>query len=161
LPELRSRIPGHFLGEQLDAAVPKIEQWLTSTGRFQPVEATNPVSETYQAALAHFRQKQGLIEADVWQALRQANLPPSCLNDNNEYVAHGVSAALTLGDLNYLDVDVTWGEGLLKHYALPPDVLRRYLEIYHHAAIAHLDKRGQPIIAWLAQFIDKQTKHNS
>ncbi len=161
LPELKSRIPGHFLGEQLDEAVPRIEQWLTSTGRFQPVEATNPVSERYQEALAHFRQKQAMIEADVWQALRDAKLPPSCLNDNNEYVAHGVSAALTLGDLNYLDVDVTWGEGLLKHYALPPDVLRQYLQIYYRAAVTHLDERGQPIMTWLAQFIDKRVNHQS
>ena len=134
---------------------------MTSAGRFQPVDATEPVSETYQDALTHFRQNQAMIEADVWQALRGAKLPPSCLNDNNEYVAHGLSAALTLGDLNYLDVDVTWGEGLLKHYALPPDVLRQYLEIYYHAAVNHLDERGQPIINWLAQFIDKQTKRKA
>jgi len=74
------------------------------------------------------------------------------LNDNNEYLAYGIGAALTLGDLNYLNADVTWGEGLLSNYSLPPDMLNQYLEIYYEAAKTHLDERGEPIITWLAQF---------
>jgi DNA-binding transcriptional MerR regulator len=150
IPELRPRIPGYYLGDQIDEAIPNLERWLA--GPLQPVTADKPVSEAYHQALSHFREKQSLIEADVWQALREVNLPPNCLNDNNEYLAYGIGAALTLGDLNYLNADVTWGEGLLSNYSLPPDMLNQYLEIYYEAAKTHLDERGEPIITWLAQF---------
>ncbi len=152
IPELQSRVPGYYLGKQIEDAMPNLEQWLISSSPLQPVAAQQPASEAYQEALKHFREKQSLIEADVWQALREVNLPPNCLNDNNEYLAYGIGAALTLGDLNYLNADVTWGEGLLSNYSLPPDILSQYLEIYYEAAKTHLDERGEPVITWLAQF---------
>lgn len=161
LPHLRTRIPGYFLGEQIDQAVPSLEKWLTAASPLQPVAAAEPASEAYRQALAHFRERQTLIEAEVWQAVRQAELPPSCLNDNNAYVAHGLNAALTLGDLNYLDVDVTWGEGLLKHYSLSPHVLHQFLQLYYQAAQTHLAEPGKPILTWLAQFINNQAGKKS
>lgn len=153
IPELRSRIPGYYLGDQLDQAVPNLERRLN--GPLQPAEAEKPVSEAYQQALSHFRENQSLIEADVWQALREVNLPPNCLNDNNEYLAFGIGAALTLGDMNYLNADVTWGEQLLSNYALPADMLDQYVKIYYEAAKKHLDERGEPVVTWLAEFLDK------
>ena len=154
MPELRSRIPGYFLGEEISEAVPNLEKLLKSGSPLPPVAPEQPVSEAHRQAFEHYRAMQSHIEADVWQALRELNLPPNCLNDNNEYLAHGIGAALILGDLNYLNEDVTWGEGLLSNYSLPPQMLNQYLAIYHQAAGAHLDKRGEPIIAWLAQFKD-------
>ena len=106
-------------------------------------------------ALSHFRDNQSLIEADVWQALRAVNLPPNCLNDNNEYLAYGIGAALTLGDMNFLNADVSWGEQLLTNYSLPSDMLDQYVKIYYEAAQKHLDGRGEPIVTWLAEFLDK------
>jgi len=153
IPELRSRIPGYYLGDQIDSAIPNLERWLA--GPLQPVTAERPVSETYQQALSHFRENQSLIEADVWQALREVNLPPNCLNDNNEYLAYGIGAALILGDMNYLNADVTWGEQLLSNYSLPPDMLDQYVKIYYEAAKNHLNERGKPIVSWLAEFLDK------
>ena len=153
IPELRARIPGYYLGDQLDQAVPNLERRLN--GPLQPVEAEKPVSEAYQQALSHFRENQSPIEADVWQALREVNLPPNCLNDNNEYLAYGIGAALILGDMNYLNADVTWGEQLLSNYSLPADMLDQYVKIYYEAAKNHLDERGEPIVTWLAEFLDK------
>jgi len=115
-----------------------------------------PVPELCQQALENYRDKQSVIEADVWHALGEAKLPPSCLNDNNRFLAHSVSAALSLGDLNYLNTDVAWGEKLLYYYSLPPEMLGDYLRIYRHAAEVHLDERGKPILAWLDEQIEAQ-----
>jgi methanogenic corrinoid protein MtbC1 len=153
IPELRTRIPGYYLGDQIDSAVPNLERWLA--GPLQPVTAEQPVSEAHQQALSHFREMQSRIEADVWQALREVNLPPSCLNNNNEYFAYGIGAALTLGDMNYLNADFSWGEQLLGNYSLPPDMLDQYVQIYHEAAKIHLDERGEPVVTWLAELRDK------
>jgi hypothetical protein len=161
IPELRSRIPGYYLGDRINDAVPTLERYMN--GPLQPPEAERPVSEVYQQALSHFRENQSVIEADVWQALREVPLPPNCLNDNNEYLAYGIGAALTLGDMNYLNADVTWGEQLLTNYSLPPDMLDQYVKIYYEAAKSHLDERGEPIVTWLAEFLDKagETSHTS
>jgi len=156
LPELRARFPGYFLGERLDEAAPNVEQWLTASNALQPVTEVEPVPELCQQALENYRDKQSVIEADVWHALGEAKLPPSCLNDNNRFLAHSVSAALSLGDLNYLNTDVAWGEKLLYYYSLPPEMLGDYLRIYRHAAEVHLDERGKPILAWLDEQIEAQ-----
>lgn len=149
LPELRARMPGYFLGERLDEAAPNIEQWLTSSSALQPVTEVAPIPEECRQALQIYRENQSVIEAEVWQEFGAANLPPSCLNDNNRFLAHSVAAALSLGDLNYLNTDVAWGEKLLYYYSLPPELLGDYLRIYRRAAEAHLDERGKPILDWL------------
>ena len=149
LPELRGRIPGYFLGERLDEAAPNVEQWLTSSNLLKPVTESEPIPEACQHALNVYQEKQSVIEADVWQALGEADLPPSCLNDNNRILAHSIAAALSLGDLNYLNTDVAWGEKLLSHYSLPPEMLTEYLRIYHRAVQSQLDERGEPIVTWI------------
>jgi hypothetical protein len=67
-----------------------------------------------------------------------------------------VAAALSLGDINYLNTDVAWGEKLLYYYSLPPEMLGEYLRIYRRAAKAHLDERGEPILTWLDEQIEDQ-----
>ena len=62
--------------------------------------------------------------------------------------------ALALGDMDYLDTDIAWLEGLLGNYGQPTELLRDYLVAYHRAAVDHLDERGAPVVAWLAKVID-------
>ena len=44
---------------------------------------------------------------------------------------------------------------MISNYSLPPDMLNQYVKIYHEAAKTHLDERGEPIVTWLAEFLDK------
>ena len=151
LPALRSRIPGYFLGERFNQAVPQVERWLTSLGSLPPVVDTEPVSDAYRQALPHYREQQGVIEAEIWHTMGQMDLPPNCLIDTNKHLAQGIAAALMLGDLNLLQADINWGKELLCHYQVPVEIAERYLQVYYRAARTHLDERGRPIVAWLAQ----------
>jgi DNA-binding transcriptional MerR regulator len=152
VPALRARIPGYFLGEQLPQAPAQVERWLTPPGPLLPVVDSGLPDETHRQALAHYQEQRGMIEAKVWQDLPHSYGLSDLLPNVNNYLARYITAALTLGDLNFLDEDMAWVEELLRHYSLPNELLYRYLGVYHQAAAAYLDERGAPIVTWLAQF---------
>jgi DNA-binding transcriptional MerR regulator len=152
LPALRQRIPGHFLGEQVERASQMVEQLLTSP---RPVPKAQAVSETYKQALAHYHERRMLLEANVWRRLEAADIPPAYLSLANEEFAHNVVAALTLGDMNFLAADMSWIKGLLTNYHIPEESLRHYMNAYYQAARVHLAEQGNPIVNWLAQLNGK------
>lgn len=151
LPALRSRIPGYFLGESLDLAPRMVEQVLLSPPPPPPVQAA---SGAYQQALAHYRQQQALIEAQVWQTMGPVGIGRGHLAIANVHLARNIAAALALGDMGFLGSDIKWVEGLLCNYRLPGDLLHRYLSAYYQAAKTHLTERGAPVVTWLAQLIE-------
>jgi hypothetical protein len=55
--------------------------------------------------------------------------------------------------MDYLGSDLRWVEGLLHSRDVEIDGLRAFLEAYRHAAAAHLDERGGPILDWLEKVI--------
>lgn len=148
IPELRDRIPGHFLGERLDTAAQAVEKLLTSS---TPLPPTKAVSEEYRRALTHFRERQTLLESEIRRHLGTADLQPAHFAIANEALASNITAALTLGDINFLCTDIGWVEGLLKNHEIPRQLLSQYLQAYLQAAKAQLDERGGLIIDWLAQ----------
>lgn len=151
LPALRQRIPGHFLGERLELAPQMVEQLLTSP---RPLPTAEAVSEAYQQALAHYRERRTLLEADVWPGAGPAGpleMSPAHLTLANEELARNIIAALTLGDMSFLSAGLEWIESLLDNHHLPRQLLRHYLNAYYQAAQTHLNGRGSLIVDWLAQ----------
>lgn len=153
LPGLRARIPGYFLGERLDLVPQVIEQLLSSLPPLPPVEAA---SDVYQQALSHYRERQALIEAQVWQTLAPTGMPYEHLATANLNLASNVIAALTLGDVDLLGVDVAWVQGLLVNFGVSTEWLHCYLDAYHRAARTYLDERGAPVVQWLARVTERQ-----
>ncbi len=150
IPELQERIPAHFLGERIDEVPKVVERLLASPGT--SVEYKKG-SKAYEEALLHYRQNQSLIEAEIWQALRGVNISQRDLNTANLNVSQHITAALTLGDMSFLGTDIEWVEMLLAmmSYRLPTKLLPQYFTAYQEAAEKQLDKRGQPVTAWLAK----------
>lgn len=154
VPALRERIPGHFLGEYLEEVVQRVE-WLMDSP--ESIPPTEPVSHTYQQALAHYLERHMILEADVWQLIEPLNIPPGYLTRANEELAHNIQAALKLGDLDLLATDMEWIEGLLINHNINPDTLHHYLKAYYQAAQTHLAQRGAVIVNWLAKLVDDQS----
>jgi DNA-binding transcriptional MerR regulator len=150
LPALRPRIPGYFLGERLDEAPGVAEGVLTSPGPTPPGE---PISELYQHARTHFREHLGLIEAHVWRSMDPSQEGRKNLTIANTHLALNIMAALRLGEMDFLGVDIEWVEGLLGNHRLPSELLYDYLDVYRQAAKAHLDERGAPVIDWLGRVV--------
>jgi hypothetical protein len=155
-PMLRSRIPGHFLGEQLETAVSEISLLLAKRP-FTP--QADPVSEKHSQALHHYRNQQAAIEAQLWQSLKYANIPYEELTNANLHLAKDISAALTLGNISLLSEEISWTEKLLLNYNMPADHLSHYLTAYNQVAHDLLDSEGEPILRWLDSIAAEQTKN--
>jgi len=149
LPPLRARIPGYFLGPRLESAAQAIEALTTAPHSTPTVE---PVPETYQQALAHYRERQWFIEADLIE--RQPDSPQTWPFIANRELARNIVAALTLGDIHFVDDSIDWIAGMSRNGHVSAEIVESYLNAYHQAAKTRLDERGAPIINWLSRRID-------
>jgi methanogenic corrinoid protein MtbC1 len=158
LPALRERIAGHFLGERLESAPEIVEELMTSPRPRPPVEE---IPEGYHEALAHFQDRQGLVEAKLIQSLNGLQIPPRHLSIANRELALNIDAALSLGNMDYLGTDMRWIANLLENREMPSGMLYDYLEAYHQAAEEQLDDRAEPILTWLENMIQENGQTGS
>jgi DNA-binding transcriptional MerR regulator/methylmalonyl-CoA mutase cobalamin-binding subunit len=146
LPALNTRIPGHFLGPSLELAAQSVEDLMSAP---QSTPAVEPISEAHRQALAHYHERQLLIEADLMK------LRPDFLQQNwpfiaNRELARNIAAALTLGDISFLDDSIDWVAGMSRNGHVTAETMDGYLGVYLQAAKIHLDERGAPIVTWLS-----------
>jgi DNA-binding transcriptional MerR regulator len=148
VPDLRARIPGYFLGENLENVVPSVEGVLTA-----PPQLPEPVhiSEDYQQALIHYREKEPAIDSYIWDTVQTNGLRKYQLNIANDFIARDIQAALTLGKMDLIQPEFDWLAGLLTNYQVPSELFPEYLNIYRQALEKNLDDRGRPILDWIAK----------
>lgn len=152
VPHLHEAIPGYYLGDKIENVIGEIEHIMT---HLRPMPALRQVSYDYKEALEHFRARQAIIEADIWQHIG-ASVPKRLLAIANLSFGRNILAALTLGDMDYLNPDVDWVEGLLvNHHQMPSDVLDDYLETYYQACVRHLDQAGYVVVEWLSRLLGR------
>ena len=146
IPETVSRMPGHFLGNDLQAVPKIVEQVITSA---KPAPLAELAPPAYEAALNQFVSHRAAIEAEMLAALSGLEIPMNYLKNANRDLGDNIVAALTLGDMDLLSTNIEWIQGLLVnfHYRMPEDAMTPYLTAYRQAADAHLDG---PVIEWLA-----------
>ncbi|MBE2221149.1 MAG: MerR family transcriptional regulator [Anaerolineae bacterium] len=154
-PLLRRRIPGHFLGEQLETAVSQIDYLLAERPFTPPVDS---VPESHSRALHQFRTRQAAIETELWQALEASDIPYEELTNANLHLAKDISAALTLGNISLLSEEISWTEKLLLNYDMPADHLARYLSAYNRAAHHILGQECAPILQWLDNIANEKAE---
>ncbi|MBK8046209.1 MAG: hypothetical protein IPK16_03215 [Anaerolineales bacterium] len=122
---LQQLIPGYYLGDRLDTATLMVEQVMMS---LRPQPAQQLVSYDYREALDSFRTHQPQIDADVWLQMEH-QMPRRHLAVANNNLGRNIIAALTLGNIDYIDPDIDWIEGLLtQHLEMPPGALDYYLK---------------------------------
>ena len=142
LPELVTKIPGHYLGNEVSNVPRRIEQ----IGR-SPVTKISyeQITQQFQRALENYSQKQPLIEAYVSVAMGQYNLPNGTMEQAKRVFHDHLIAALALGDTTTLDTSIHWVEGLLQNHGMPMEALTHYLETYRKAIQEHLGEQGSII----------------
>jgi hypothetical protein len=122
---------------------------MTLPGEHISAEAT---PEVLLGARDHYRDCLDQIEAQLDRSSGTHGVAPHYVAVANQELARSIDAALTLGDLDLLDIDVRWMEGLLRHHGMPAEMLYRYLSAYYQAARGQLDERAAPILSWLSRF---------
>jgi DNA-binding transcriptional MerR regulator len=147
LPELRQRIPGHYLGDQLVEAVQVVEN-IMALPRVQP--APQPVPAEYEELLQRFRLQYMQIEAAVAQQLAGSGMKPEQMERASQNLGRNIAAALTLGSMDHLHPQLEWVQGLLGgHYRMSSELFTQYMAAYANAVDEHLDGRGDLIVSWL------------
>jgi methylmalonyl-CoA mutase cobalamin-binding subunit len=144
LPELRQRIPGHFLGTRIEDAVGNIEELLI---RQPPTPDHLPAPLDHLDALKAFREKQGLIETDL-REVEQPGLSAERVRMTNFYLSRNIEAALRLGDIHFVGREIDWANGLMANASYDPQQMLQFLQAYGRAMGKHLDQRGQLILTW-------------
>lgn len=150
LPQLVERIPGFYLGDSMENAPQRVEDYFRNK---LEVQEESPLDNKNLRALEHFSEFLPLIEALVVQKMIRAEMPSLHLHEANNQIGRDIIAALKLGDLSLLGSELKWVEGLLVNFGLNPNTLEDYLETYLAFAKEALDERAAPIIEWL----EKQT----
>lgn len=149
LPKLRQHITGHYLGDSIEKAIDQIEKMMLSPNLPTPVA---PLSSQQEETLAQFRRHQAQIEMELWHLSDEAGLSHDLLQKANMNFGRDIVAALALGDIHYLGVDLPWITGLLKnHYQMPERAIVTYLQMYLVAAEKVLGTHCPALLSWLRE----------
>lgn len=146
IPALSQRIGSHFLGKNIEDAVAIIGQIMAFD---PPVSKIQPLPEGYEQAAFQFRAKRRQIEFDALQRLEAEIMVHEYLDKTNYRLAQDILAALSLGDLNFLNSEMKLSQQLMVNYGIPLDWQARYFEAYFWAVQKNLTGDGAPIIEWL------------
>ena len=157
LPALRRRVAGHFLGESLGELTGAAQAILRAPW---PLPEVIETSREYAAALEHYRERLLLIEAEVLSTLDPKTREMVWHAGANAYLAQYLGAALALGNIDFLDSDLSWIRGLLAAHQLPDAALYGFLQIYLTAVQKYLDRRGTIIVEWFRRALNDR-KSNS
>ncbi len=122
IPELRSRIPAHFLGESIQEAVQAVETLLTTD---KPLEGLVPVNEKDKDLSRSFIHNQPIIDMHTLTESNNIGIPVEFSTLAVQQLGNNLVSALSLGSIEALDAEIAWIEGLIRN---------------HNLSAAHLDQ---------------------
>lgn len=152
LPGLARRIPGHFLGMELQGVPERVQHLLQMQ---PPTPSVTPRSPEYDQALAAFVELRPSIEARVQSLMQEVSSNTRDLSQANEDIGNHIKAALTLGDIDFITADINWIQGFLINHdtAVPKEVMQSFIRIYYQAAYEVLGAYGQPLFNWFDKLL--------
>ncbi|MGD8822578.1 MAG: MerR family transcriptional regulator [Anaerolineales bacterium] len=142
IPDLKKHIPGHYLSDDISAIHGQVEAVLSAS---PSPHAPQPTSQEMLDLYTRFQGKRASIGIAILEDSGLSNIRPDHLDIANRQLSHNIAAALLLGDLNYLQEDLTWVQGLISNLSLPTQILSLYVEHYAQAVKLALGDAGQPI----------------
>jgi methanogenic corrinoid protein MtbC1 len=157
IPELRQRIPAHFLGESMKEGMERIEQLLlTPTPAPAAILPDSSIQETAQL----FRENQALLERELEKDLQQAGLQYSYIREASDHFNNGLAAALELGDIAYLEADLDWVSKLLSGQQIPGERLHYFLAAYKQTIFNQMGEDSAPITQWIDAYLNRIESQN-
>ena len=151
-PELTSKIPGYFLGDQLSNAPQKLEEILSTTS---PVPEPTKSSKVYSRVLELFNEVRSKIEIEAAEYLVDNNIHPEHVTLASHFLSENIEAALKIGNLDLIEPELRWVDQLIKNYLPKSENLNLYLLAYQKAIKKIMDHRGEPLIQWFSEQLEK------
>lgn len=148
VPETRRHIPGYFLGETLETGLSGIEMLLSED---IPAPEVPPSNEALAGVRDALLQAGDGIAFDVKQRMAALGAPATAMDTALRFTRRQLLAALSLGDLDFMQGELTWVEGLLQHRRVASAMLPAFWRAYREAIVQHAGAQGQVIADWLAE----------
>ncbi len=139
-------IPAHFLSNAIETSLPKIENLIAQP---MPTPLEQPIPQEIIALAAEYKRNRPLIEAALRQAFDAQGQAIEYLDTAIYFLGDVISAALELGDLNYITMDMNWLVALLTQHRVSVAYLPVFLQGYSQAIKKIMGEAGQPICTWL------------
>ena len=152
-PSLMEHIPGHYLGDSLEAGIEKIESLLVS--RPDTPKISSPSNE-YIQTLKAFVVKRPLIENTINQQIQTTGQNQQHIVNANIFLGNNIIAALQLGNLHFIDSELDWLDTIIRVNQLPTQIVSEYLRLYAGSLKKHMAEDGKAIVTWL----EKQYEQN-
>ena len=146
IPELRNRIPAHFLGESIQEAVQAVETLLTTD---IPLEGIVPVNEKDKSLSRSFIRNQPMVNMYMLTEANKIGIPIQFSTLAIQQLGNNLVSALSLGSINALEEEIAWIEGLMREHNQNAETLGSFLTAYAKSIDSAMGKEGQPISDWL------------
>ncbi|MCS7220042.1 MAG: MerR family transcriptional regulator [Anaerolineae bacterium] len=146
VPEIRHRIPAHFLGETIEEALTSTEILLR---RDLPQPEVLPPDTSLISVRNALLQARDAIAFDVMQRMVQLGASAADIDTGLRFTCQQLLAALALGDLNFMRDELAWVKDLLQHRQVEASLLTTFWLTYRDAVVRHMDGQGRIIADWL------------
>jgi methanogenic corrinoid protein MtbC1 len=153
LTSLRSRVPGHFLGQTLNEAVEETERLIVRTT--EPPSAER-LPDRYKEALSHYNDRRLKVEAQVLQSLGKTDVDARVLHEVTTGFADALQAALRFGDMDLLTDHIDWVERRDGRKPVWIKAVQDVIESYREATIDQLDDRGALVMDWFNEEVSEE-----
>ena len=150
IPELRTRIPAHFLGESIHEAIQTVETLLT---RNIPLKGITPASKQDETLSKSFIHHQSMIEMYALSETIKIGIPTEYSTVAIQQLGDNLISVLSLGYLKALDTEMDWTKGLLREHIQGNQELDKFLAAYVKSVDSAMGKDGQIISDWLNSLI--------
>lgn len=149
-PEIRSRIPAVFLGENLPEALSMVEQLIVAPSGQQSTKIIdNPLNDL----ASRFKQERVNIDQTLSVKLLSPEFSTEKIEEVNAYTGGRLISALELGNIHFMNWEMDWLKGLILNRNAAEDQLRDYLVAYGDAVALHLGQENNPISLWMKEYV--------
>lgn len=152
VPELRIRIPAHYLGQSIQEAIQSTETLLTSD---IPLKGITPIDEQDRRLSKSFVHNRPMIDTYALTGTTQIGIPVEFSIIAIQQMGNNLSSALALGYIEALAVEMDWIKGLLQEHLQSAASLGSFLESYASSVDSVMGKEGQSISTWIRIQIEK------
>jgi MerR family transcriptional regulator, light-induced transcriptional regulator len=152
IPYLCTRIPAHFLGENLVDALAMIESLLTGA---QNPPVIQGIADSWQTLAIRYQESRPRMESIIFADMQKLDLPIGQISELNAYLGDRVNAALAFGKPDLIEPDLEWLRGLNSIRKLPSDLLTHYLDHYRQALQKEMGEVCEPIVRSMETHVTK------
>jgi MerR family transcriptional regulator, light-induced transcriptional regulator len=126
IPELTEKIPGTFIGNEIEEIVLSIDRLVKEKA---PAVIAEEPDERYLQTMHAFSDNSAIILGRVVQRLNPESQDRIYVQEMNRVARENLPAALALGDTCYLFPSLRWVEGYMIQNGRNKDILEKYLEL--------------------------------